>query len=143
MVRSQAHWRLFGVAMLAARALLPTNLFAAESPAFQGHAAEVRAREPMAEQLHRALFFDSVDVEIGTPGLPCDHLKSSKPQVIAGVGHVVLLTTKAGPVMRVWFPPGSALSAGDARTKAQAVLAERLPGADQLTFQQREFFWCR
>jgi hypothetical protein len=118
---------------------------AAEAPAFQGHAAEMAMRDPAAEQRHRALFFDTVDIEIGSPGLSCDHVRASKPQAIAGIGYVALLSAEAGRTMllRAWFAPGEAASADDAKARAQAAFSARLPGAALRLADFRQFHWCR
>lgn len=118
---------------------------AAESPAFQGHSAEMAMRDAAAERRHRALFFDSVDLEIGTPGLPCDHVRRSKPHAVAGIGYVVLLMARAdrAALLRVWFPPGDAASSDDARAKALAALETHWPGAVLQSTDLRQFHWCR
>lgn len=116
----------------------------AQEPAFQGHAAEMLLRTEEEEQRRRALFFDPVDVELGEPGLPCDHLAKSKPQSVAGPAYVVLLSGPGdrGVRTRVWFPPGSAASIEDASSQARAA-ATRTGAAEMAIIDQKKFMWCR
>lgn len=116
------------------------------APAFQGHAAEAQMRDAASERRRRRLFFDDVDIEIGPQGLPCDHVMKSKPQAVAGRGHVVVLTLQgAKPLhVRVWFPPdGSPLSETEALARAVAQAHERGAQGAVVSQDRQAFAWCR
>lgn len=140
----------------------------AETPTFQGHDAESRMRDPADETRHRALFFDGVDLEIGPPGLSCDHLVARKPQAIAGRGYVVIFAAREAETagkdagagapgtatprhpparrattVRVWQPPESAATLEAARAQAREAAHARLPGATLTQTDAKEFWWCK
>jgi hypothetical protein len=118
----------------------------AESPTFQGHGAEMQMRDEAVEQRRRALFFDAAAVEIGPPGLPCDHLVKRRPEAVAGKGFVVLLNfTRSERVRqaRVWIPPGEASSLDEARRHALEAVAAKLPEQQPRITDAAEFVWCR
>lgn len=131
--------------MLTAGVARAENERPAESPAFQGHAAEMAQRAQSDEQRRRRLYFDPVDVEIGQPGLPCDHLVRRKPDAISGPGFVVLGTVGATPAQtaRVWFPPGTAADAAAAEKAARGALATRAPAGEVRIAESQRFLWCR
>lgn len=116
----------------------------ASEPAFQGHAAEVQMRSEEAERRWRALFFDELALEIGPPGLSCDHVAKSKPNEIAGRGYVLLVRTGPEPakLIRVWLPPGTASSPEIASVHAH--MRAREAGATWATVEDMHtFLWCR
>ena len=121
------------------------QLSQAESPAFQGHAAETQMRSEEEERKRRALFFDAMQLEIGEPGLPCDHLARSKPQVIAGPAYVVILGLqgKDEDRLRVWIAPGAAESEGNALQQAQDLAGRRRAGAVHVLIDMRRYLACR
>jgi hypothetical protein len=103
----------------------------------------MRMRDAAAEQRRRALFFDPVDIEIGPPGLPCDHLARTKPEVIAGDG-LVTIGRIDGPVaktIRVWVPP--AASHHDATNDVRTEVSARFPAASLHILDSQRFLWCR
>jgi hypothetical protein len=115
-------------------------------PAFQGHAAETQMRDEASEKRRRRLFFDDVDIEIGPQGLPCDHVVKSKPQAVAGRGHVVVLALLGAKTVhvRVWFPPdGSPLTETDALARALAQARERGVQGAVASQDSQAFAWCR
>ncbi len=118
----------------------------ADSAAFQGHAAEMMLRSDEDERRRRALYFDTVDVEIGPQGLPCDHLATRRPETIAGPGFVVLATI-AEPARtlssRVWLLPGAAATADEGIGLARKELAARFPERTVTVTDHRRFLWCR
>lgn len=162
-------------------ALLPAMVFAqapaappaamAETPTFQGHDAESKMRDPEDDARHRALLFDGVDVEIGPPGLPCDHVAKRKPEAIAGRGQVVTFAAREAELreknatprangapsattlphtpapraktVRVWLPPDAAASLDQAIAQARTAALSRLPGATLTQTGAREFLWCK
>lgn len=135
---------------LALAALYPVHgvqaqLSPAESPAFQGHAAETQMRSEEEERKRRALFFDTVALEIGEPGLPCDHLAFSKPQAIAGPAFVVILgwQGKDEDRLRVWIAPGAAASEGEALQQAQDLAGRQRAGAVHVMIDLRRYLACR
>lgn len=118
----------------------------AESPTFQGHGAEMQMRDEAVEQRRRALFFDATAVEIGPPGLPCDHLVRRRPEAVAGKGFVVILNfTRSERVhqARVWIPPGEVSSLDEARRHALHTVATKLPDQQPRIADAVEFVWCR
>ena len=133
---------------LAALGPLPiahAQLSPAESPAFQGHAAETQMRSEEDERRRRALFFDGVALEIGEPGLPCDHLARSKPQAVAGRAFVVILGLpgKDTDRLRVWIAPGAAGSDDEALRQAHDLAGRRRAGAVHVLIDMRGFLACR
>jgi hypothetical protein len=162
--------------LAASIAILPGTVFAqtpvrtaapppaiAETPTFQGHDAESKMRDPEDDARHRALFFDGVDVEIGPPGLPCDHVVTRKPESVAGRGQVVTFAVRDGAApmapahaagtpaakpsraktIRVWLPPPATASLDEAIAAARAAALARLPGALLAQTGAREFWWCK
>jgi len=129
----------------AVQAQVSAQLSQAESPAFQGHAAETQMRSEEEERKRRALFFDAVQLEIGEPGLPCDHLARSKPQAIAGPAYVVILGLqgKDEDRLRVWIAPGAADSEGKALQQAHDLAGRRRAGAVHVLIDMRRFLACR
>lgn len=118
----------------------------AAEPAFQGHSAEMLMRSEEGERRHRALFFDEVDVELGKPGLSCDHLVTSRPHHVAGPAYVVVLTahlTATTKRVRVWLPPGQVALLADAFAKASALAAGHLPEARFERLDAKRFALCR
>ncbi|MBI5322468.1 hypothetical protein [Bradyrhizobium sp.] len=117
----------------------------AESPAFQGHAAETQQRSEEEERRRRALFFDAVAVEIGEPGLPCDHLARSKPQTVAGPAFVVILGRpgKDEDRLRVWIAPGAAGSDDEALRQAHDLAGRRRAGVVHDLIDMRRYLACR
>jgi hypothetical protein len=116
------------------------------APAFQGHAAEAQMRDEASEKRRRRLFFDDVDIEIGPQGLPCDHVMKTKPQAVAGRGHVVVLALQgAKPLLvRVWFPPaGPPLSEAEALARATAQARDRGAQGAVVLQDSLAFAWCR
>lgn len=131
------------VAAAPARAQTPGT---AESPTFQGHGAEMQMRDEAVEQRRRALFFDAVTLDIGPPGLPCDHLVRRRPEAVAGKGFVVILNfTRSERVhqARVWIPPGEVSSLDEARRHALHTVATKLPDQQPRIADAVEFVWCR
>lgn len=122
---------------------LASTIAHAQAPAFQGHAAETQQRSDLDERRRRALYFDTVDLEIGPPGLPCDHLALKRPEVTAGTGFVVLARISGAPpaTARIWFPPGSV--SRDVAQAAQAMLVARFPEAGVSVTDSQRFVWCR
>lgn len=122
--------------------LLSTNAYA-QAPAFQGHAAEAQQRSEADERRRRALYFDTVDVEIGPQGLPCDHIAASKPEATAGTGFVVLARISGAKLAtaRIWFPPGGV--SRDVAEAAQAILVSRFPDSKVSVTDSQRFVWCR
>lgn len=125
--------------------LAHAQLSPAESPAFQGHAAETQMRSEEDERRRRALFFDGVALEIGEPGLPCDHLARSKPQAVAGRAFVVILGLpgKDTDRLRVWIAPGAAGSDDEALRQAHDLAGRRRAGAVHVLIDMRGFLACR
>lgn len=121
------------------------QLSPAESPAFQGHAAETQMRSEEDERRRRALFFDGVALEIGEPGLPCDHLARSKPQAVAGPAFVVILGRQGHDAdrLRVWIAPGVAGSDDEALRQAHDLAGRRRAGAVHVLVDMRGFLACR
>jgi hypothetical protein len=104
----------------------------------------MQRRDEASDIRRRALYFDTVDVEIGPQGLPCDHVAATKPEAIAGPGFVVLATVDGARAMtaRIWLPP-SAFAGTSAIRSAAAILASRFPDMTfRITASQR-FLWCR
>lgn len=137
--------RMTRLALMLVAVLVPRGA-PAESPAFQGHAAEMMQRSDDEERRRRALYFDTVDVEIGPQGLPCDHLATRRPEVIAGPGFVVLATiAEASRVLsgRVWLPPGSVATADEGIGLARKELDARFPARAVTVTDHRRFLWCR
>lgn len=124
---------------------LAAQVSQAESPAFQGHSAEMQLRTEEEERRRRALFFDGVTLEIGEPGLPCDHLARSKPQAIAGPAYVVILSLQGKDTdrLRVWIAPAAAESSDEALQKAHGLANQHRPGAAHVLIDMRRFLACR
>jgi len=122
---------------------LVSTIVHAEAPAFQGHAAETQQRSDVDERRRRALYFDTVDVEIGPQGLPCDHIAASKPEATAGTGFVVLAMISGGQLMtaRIWFPPDDV--SRDVAKAAKSVLETRFSGAIVSVTEIQRFVWCQ
>lgn len=146
-----AFFRRFPVFLAAGALVAAASAYAqapdmAESPTFQGHGAEMQMRDEAVESRRRALFFDVTAIEIGPPGLPCDHLVKRRPEAVAGKGFVVLLNftrDERARQARVWLPPGEASSLDDARHRAVAAVAARLPEQQPRIADAAEFVWCR
>lgn len=127
--------------IIAAVAIGPAS---ASDSAFQGHAAEMQMRSEDAERRRRALFFDDVDIEIGAPGLPCDHIVKSKPHAVSGRGHVALLREAATPPrrVRVWLRPDTA-SSDNPSDQVRSLAIARTGAADLVVEDLHAFWWCR
>lgn len=121
------------------------RLSQAESPAFQGHSAEMQLRTEEEERRRRALFFDGVRLEIGKPEVPCDHLARSKPHAVAGSAYVVILGLlgRDEDRLRVWLAPGSTQSADEALEKAHDLAGQSRQGAVHILIDMRRFLACR
>jgi hypothetical protein len=143
--RASIPLRRLAVALVAFMTVSTDTACPAESPAFQGHAAEMQQRNDAEERRRRALYFDSVDVEIGPQGLSCDHIAATKPDAIAGPGFVVLATIDGIRAItgRVWLPPGVAPAATDATRMAETEFASRFPGMTVQITDIHRFIWCR
>ncbi len=124
---------------------LHAQLSQAESPAFQGHAAEMQLRTEEEERRRRELFFDPVHEEIGEPQVPCDHRARSQPQAIAGPAYVAILDTQGKDTerLRVWIPPGAAQSPDEAQRAARELASRNRNGAPPALIELRPFLACR
>jgi len=121
------------------------QLSQAESPAFQGHAAEMQLRTEEEERRRRELFFDPVHEEIGEPQVPCDHRARSNPQAIAGPAYVAILNSqgKDRERLRVWIAPGAARSADEALQAARELASRNRNAAPPVLIELRPFLACR
>lgn len=121
------------------------QLSQAESPAFQGHAAEMQLRTEQEERRRRELFFDPVQEEIGEPQVPCDHRARSQPQAIAGAAYVAILDTQGKDTerLRVWIPPGAAQSPDEALRAARELASRNRNGPLPVLIELRPFLACR
>lgn len=110
-----------------------------------GHRAEYDQATGDRDPLRRPLFFDAVDIDGPSPGVPCDHLAARRPEVIAGKGWVVLLeTAEARPRrIRFWIPPPATPEADVAEAAARSFAAARAGGAEFKLVGLRHFGWCR
>ena len=120
-----------------------------EAPALAGHAAEAAMRDEEAERRHRRLFFDSVRLEEGEPGVACDH-RAHRPEAIAGRGSVlVAVDARSGRALaRLWLPPapeGTApVEPGAPEARLRALVARLEPAAtERPAIERRDFVWCR
>ena len=64
---------------------------AASAPAMQGHDAEARLRDPLAEQRWRRLFFDPAGREEGEAQVSCDHRVVRRPDLDGGPAAVMIV----------------------------------------------------
>ena len=101
-------------------------------------------RDPDAEAAWRRLFFDVAPVEIGAPGVACDHRAARRPDVIAGHGAVLVAVdpATARPRVRLWLAPDADADLAAPRLAEARAHLRDLAGADA-RLEEHTFLWCR
>jgi hypothetical protein len=110
-----------------------------------GHRAELDQALSEKDPLRRMFFFDPVDAEGPSPGVPCNHLAARRPEQTAGEGWVAVFETRGAPVrrFRFWVPPAAKLDADAATAAGRAFAASHADEAEIVLIGVRRFVWCR
>lgn len=110
-----------------------------------GHRAELDQALSEKDPLRRLFFFDPVDAEGPSPGVPCNHIAARRPEQTAGEGWVAVFETRGAPVrrFRFWVPPAAGLDAEAVAAAGRAFAATHAGEAEIVLIGVRRFVWCR